>query len=197
MNAPAFHRMAFNLAKVAEATASELAKAAEAKLAFVGMGLVAEITIGVMIIGSNVKLLIAASRLEGAIAMQPTKQPKKKTVGPLRNERHEVFAFLIANGVSAPQSYARSYACEADAGTRVSAHRLLKNVNVRHRIDEHRTEILRKAADTHCAVVEQIKAEALVQIKAGHLRAACRTAERLVHMAEKLEGDLTGRNCKP
>jgi hypothetical protein len=47
------------------------------------MGLVTEITLSVMVIGFNVRLLIAASRLKGAIAMQPTKQPKKTTGGPL------------------------------------------------------------------------------------------------------------------
>lgn len=189
--------MAVNLVSVAEAISTELKKAAEAKMAPAGMGAVADIILGVMVIGSNVKLLIAASRLTGAIAMQPKKQPQKTTAGPLRNERHEVFAYWVANGVSAPQSYARSYACDADAGTRVSAHRLLMNANVRRRIEEHRSEILRKAADTHFAVIEQIKDKVVAQIEAGRLRAACRTSERLVHMAAKLEGVLTARNSKP
>ena len=197
MSGDGLRSMAINLVNVAESISTELKKAAEAKMALAGMGAVAEIILGVMVLGSNAKLLIAASRLTGAIAMQPTKQPQKTTAGPLRNERHEVFAYWVANGVSAPQSYARSYACDADAGARVSAHRLLKNANVRRRIEDHRSEILRKAADTHCAVIEQIKDEVVAQVKAGHLRAACRTSERLVKMAEKLEGSLIARKRKP
>ena len=47
--------------------------------------------------------------------------------------------------------------------------------------------MLQKATDTHGFIVEQLNNVALAQIKAGQLRAAFRTVDRLVHMADKLE----------
>ena len=161
MSGRGLHLMAFNLAKAAEAVAAELRTAADA-LTLTSTRLVATLTLCVIVFGAITKLAIAVSRLarlEEGIAMQP--QQPELMVGPMKNERHEVFAYLVANGVSAPQSYARAYACGVDPGTRVSAHRLLKKANVRRRIrrassrnvtEGHRHPWLHRRAIEECGI---------------------------------------------
>lgn len=141
-------------------------------------------------LGLPVGAVVEAEKFRRTFLMTTDAPPHLHPVVRLRNDRHEAFAHHVAQGLSGSQAYALAYGRACSPGTRVSAHRLLMKANVRRRIAELLREILSQCLAAHGVIVGELEATARAQIRAGHLRSACRTAAQIVNLARQIASEL-------